>query len=434
MVSPFVLNGDVILPELARAALAAALFGCLQSGAGIAALARFTRQARHQPSAPSAALPPVSVLKPLYGNEPMLRSALESIARQDYPAMQIVLGVQSPIDPAIEVARALIAAHPDRDITLVVDATMHGGNGKIGNLINMLPAARHELLVISDSDIHAPPDYLARVVTALRAPGIGLATTIYHGRPARPGLTERLAAGPINHNFLPGNLIARWLGRQDCLGATMALSRTTLSRAGGLEGLLDHVADDGELGRRVRDLGLGVALAPVIVATTVADDSIDTMLSHELRWGRTVRTQEPVGYGLSVLQLPLAFALLAVLLAPVHRAVWTWFAAIWAFRWASTWLTDRLSGASPSTPFWALPLRDAMSAMVMAGSFTSRRVAWRGRTLHIGRREADAAIVTRPVFDATALAESDLPPLGAAATTQTRSASLPTGSMRKTPV
>lgn len=416
------LSSDVILPELARAALAAAVFGCLQAGAGLAALAGFTHRATRLPRA--SALPPVSILKPLYGNEPMLAAALESMVRQDYPSMQIVLGVQSPTDPAIEVARALIAAHPDRDIALVIDPTPHAGNGKIGNLINMLPAARHDWLVISDSDIHAPPDTIARVITAVLAPGIGLSTTIYHGRPARPGLAERLAAGPINHNFLPGNLIARWLGRQDCLGATMALSRATLTRTGGLEGLLDHVADDGELGRRVRGLGLGVALAPVIVATTVADASIGAMLSHELRWGRTVRTQEPVGYALSVLQLPLAFALLALLMAPAHKAVWLWFAGIWVFRWASARLTDRLSGAPPSTPFWALPLRDVLSALVMAGSFTSRRVAWRGHTLHIARR-GDAS---------TALAETDLPPRGTAATTQTRTASLPAGSMRKTPV
>src|SRR5271166_6655562 len=171
--------------------------------------------------------PGVSVLKPLHGTEPLLEAALASTCAQDFPTFQVVFGAGRADDPALAVVERLRQRFPAVDIAVVVDPSRHGANPKVGNLINMLPAAKHDVLVIADSDLHVAPDWLTRVVAALDVPGTGLACTLYTGLPATGALVARLAAMHITHTFLPGALLSRALGRQDCLGATMALRRET---------------------------------------------------------------------------------------------------------------------------------------------------------------------------------------------------------------
>ncbi|CAP54662.1 putative glycosyl transferase protein [Gluconacetobacter diazotrophicus PA1 5] len=371
------------------AALVAAA-GCVQATLGTALVARFRWRERHIP--PDSTLPPVTILKPLHGDEPLLEEALESFCTQDYPGMQIVFGVQDAGDPAIAIVRRLRERHPGLDIALVVDPAVHGVNRKIGNLINMLPRARHDVLVISDSDIHVAPDYLRHVVHALARPGVGLATTLYAGLPATRSLPRLLAACQINHNFLPGVMLSRYLGRQDCLGATMALRRETLDAVGGLAALAPHIADDAMLGRLVREHGLHIAIAPCMTWTTVGEPTFNDVMLHELRWGRTVKTLEPAGYAASAIQLPLFWAAAAVLLQPHARWTWAVFLTVWAVRAASAFLMDRLLAQRSLVPLLLLPLRDWLSAAIMVGSVSGTRVAWRGQTMHI----APHSVMTPP--------------------------------------
>ena len=382
----------LVSPAGLAALIAAA--GCVQAGLGTGLLARFRWREERVP--PGASLPPVTVLKPLHGDEPLLEEALESFCTQDYPHFQIVFGVQDAGDPAIAIVRRLRQRHPTRDIDLVVDPTVHGVNRKIGNLINMLPYARHDLLVISDSDIHVAPDYLRHVVHALAQPGVGLATTLYAGLPASRSLPRLLAACQINHNFLPGVMLSRYLGRQDCLGATMALRRETLDAVGGLKALAPHIADDAMLGRLVRERGLHIAIAPCMTWTTVGEASFGDVLTHELRWGRTVKTLEPAGYAASAIQLPLFWAAVSVLTNP--HASWTWwvFFSVWAIRAVCAFLTDRLLAQRSLVPLLLLPVRDWLSAAIMVGSVSGTRVAWRGQTMHITPHSAIAP-PTHPV-------------------------------------
>lgn len=357
------------------------LIGLGQAGTGWVLLRRFL--ARH-PSA-TTALAHVTVLKPLHGDEPLLEAALGSLCAQNYPRFQIVFGVQDPNDAALAVVARLRVRFPDCDISLVVDATPHGANRKVANLINMFPAARHDILVIADSDVHAAPDYLARLVAGLEAPGVGLVTTLYTGRPAHTALATMLGSSWINHDFLPSVLVARALGRQDCLGATMALRRETLARIGGLAALSNHLADDNILGRLVRAQGMAVLLADTVPATTVAEVSLGALFRHELRWARTIRTLEPAGFAASVLQYRLAWALLVVAAAPGWPAL-GFFAVIWAGAALAAWGTERslaprVKGLAITTPLWLLPLRDLMSVAVWAASHAGTRVEWRGHVL-----------------------------------------------------
>lgn len=353
--------------------------GVLQSAAGWLAVTRFANQARTAPPL----RPPVTILKPLYGDEPLLETALASFCAQDYPVFQIVFGVQDLADPALDVVDRLRARFPALDLTVVVDPTPHGSNHKVANLINMAPYARHDVIVIADSDIHAAPDYLDRLVASLQAPGVGLVTTLYSGLPAgKDSIIGRLGAEQINHAFLPGALMARLLGRQDCLGATMALTRERLDSIGGLPALQNHLADDAALGRLVKAQGLSIALAATVPATTVAEAHLPELFAHELRWARTILSLEPTGFATSCVQYPLFWAALTVGLS--GGATWAWLAlaVAWLVRSLAGAGIDRALGLASSGGLWCLPFRDLMSIIVMLASYRSDRVAWRGQILH----------------------------------------------------
>jgi ceramide glucosyltransferase len=346
--------------------------------------------------------PPITVLKPLHGDEPLLESALTTLCRQDYPERQLVFGVSDKADAATEVVRRLQKRFPNVDITLVVDPTRNGVNPKIDNLINMISAARHDLLVIADSDVHVRPDYLERLVAALEQPGVGLVTTLYIGLPLLPvTLPGRLGAMQITNYFLPSALLSRAIGRQDCLGATMCLRRRDLERIGGLHALVDHLADDNVLGRRIAGLGLRVVLAQTVPLTTVPETGFPALFQHELRWARTIRALEPVGFAASIVQYPLAWCLVTISLA--GGALWSiaLFMVVWGLRalaalvvdgaLASLWGEERTIGRERrndeaalafSCPVWLLPLRDIMSVAVMLASYGGRHVFWRGYGLH----------------------------------------------------
>lgn len=389
---------------LAALASGLACVGLVQAAAGALALRRFRGT-----SPPRAArLDPVSVLKPLHGDEPLLEAALESICAQHYPAFQVVFGLHRADDPALAVVRRMQARFPACDIAVVVDPARHGANGKVSNLINMLPAARHDIVVIADSDVHAAPDYLAQVVAALAQPGTGLVTTLYSGLAATSGLAARLGATAISHGFLPGALLGRAMGRQDCLGATMALHRETLTAIGGLAALADHLADDNVLGQLVRRQGLAVRLAASIPATTVGEARLGDLLRHELRWARTIRALVPGAFALSALQYPLAWAALAFVIS--GGASWSagGFLAVWAVRAALAVGIDaalpRVPRATPA-PLWLLPLRDLLSIGVLLASYAGKTVEWRGQRL-----SATAPPAAVPTQSRTGHAEDVVPP------------------------
>ncbi|MDE2517004.1 MAG: bacteriohopanetetrol glucosamine biosynthesis glycosyltransferase HpnI [Rhodospirillales bacterium] len=378
---------------LAALAVAISALGAVAALAGWAFAARFAAQAAQEAQEkPVSALPPITVLKPLHGAEPGLEEALASVCRQDYPEFQIIFGVQDAADPARAVAAGLAARFPALPIAIVVDPAQHGANRKISNLINMYRLARHETLVIADSDVIAAPDYLRRIAAALARPGVGLATTLYAGRPLVAGLAARLGAMQITYGFLPGALLSRAMGRQDCLGATMALRAATLARVGGLQALADHLADDNALGRKVAGLGLDVALAGTVVETGVPEATLGALFSHELRWARTIRALVPAGFAASALQYPILWAAIAFAAAPAERTALliglAWLARAAAARGIGAVLgvpgpqAKGGVGLAFPAPLWLLPLRELMSVAVMIASYSGRGVVWRGHRLH----------------------------------------------------
>lgn len=383
---------SILLTVASSISGALSLAGHAQGIIGSILLARFCRNiqlpslnASKEAPTLEASLPGVTVLKPLHGDEPLLEEALESLFLQNYPNYQIVFGLHSQDDPALTIVRRLQQHYPQRDVVVVVDASLHGPNRKVGNLINMHKACKHDIFIISDSDIHVSTDYIESVVSTLEKNNVQLVTTLYAGLPASKNIIRQFGAHSINANFLPGVMISRLMGRQDCLGATMALRTKDLKKIGGFEALVDHVADDATLGQLIRHNGGDIALAPTLCHTTVAEKHLKDLFSHELRWGRTVRSVEPLGYGLSSLQLPLFWGGICVLFAPYSPIAWSIFLAGWLCRYVTTYYIGRLTNCSLPRFFPFLPLRDWMSACVMFGSASGSRVAWRGQTMHITR-------------------------------------------------
>lgn len=327
---------------------------------------------------PAATAEPVTLLKPLYGAEPQLATNLASFLDQDWDApIEMIAGVQRADDPATAIASALGPA-----VHVVVDATPHGANAKVGNLINMMTAARHDLIVLSDSDMAAPRDYLARVAAALAQPGVGAVSLLYRGR-GDAGFWSELAGMAISYNFLPSVLVARLGGkREPCMGSTIALRRSTLDRIGGFDRFADTLADDAAIGEAVNALGLHVACPNLVVTHGCVEASLSDLMRHELRWAATVKGVDPRGYiGLGV-TYPVPWAILALPFAPVQALV-TLAAAI-AARVFLVARVDRLAGVSGGWKAW-LVLRDCLSFAVFILSFSVRSVDWRGVRLNMDR-------------------------------------------------
>ena len=358
--------------------IAATLAGVLFLAAAALMVRRFAAEVARVPEV----RPGVTMLKPLHGDEPNLYENLRSFCTQDYPDFQVVFGVGRASDPAVAAVERLKAELPQADIALVVDERVHGANLKISNVINMMAVARHDILVLNDSDMVARPGYLDAVVGALEAPGVGLVTCLYTGRPV-PGLWSRLGAMFINHGFLPQVLVGRLVGaKQGCFGATMALTCATLERLGGFESIVGKLADDYALGAAVRELGLEVALSSHVVETQVVEPDFLTFWRHELRWGRTLRSIEPAGYGASIITQPLLPATLLLLFsggAPFALAI---FAAVILARIGYNLVVDAALGLRPA-PLWLFPARDFLSVAVLLASFCGTGVTWRAQTFRV---------------------------------------------------
>src|ERR1700731_230221 len=283
-------------------------------GTAVAAV-RFARL----PLPTAAERPPVTVMKPLHGAEPALYENLRSFARQDYPVVQLVLGVGNANDSALPAARALIRNLPESDIALVIGVLVRGSNQKIANLENMLAAARHDILVLADSDMRVDRHYLAAVTAPLLDPGTGAVTCLYQGV-ATGGKWAELGALYINFGFLPSVLAAEALGiNRGCFGATIALRRETLQR----------------IGEEVRAQGLAVVLSRYLVEARVSEPSLAALWLHELRWARTIRTIAPAGFAGSILTHAVAISAVGVAVSGFGLTACLFLVVSLMLRWVS---------------------------------------------------------------------------------------------------
>ena len=318
---------------------------------------------------------PVTVLKPLCGAEPGLDHSLRSFCEQDYAGdVQIVFGVQHAADPALAVLEGLKRDYPRLDLTVVVDSTRHGASAKVSNLINMMRAARHDWLVLADSDVRVPPGYLTAVAAPLADPSVGIVTCPYHGVP-RPGLWSLLGALFINDWFIPSVRVAALFGsRAFAFGATIALRRDALDAIGGFRPIADQLADDYRLGQLTRRRGLRTVLSDVVVDTAVDERTFRHLAQHGLRWLRTIRVVRPGGYALSAITFSLPVALIGCALAGGTPVTLALVAATAVLRLMLHFSAQR--SARSWSQLWAIPLADALGFALWCGAFVKREVQW----------------------------------------------------------
>jgi len=349
--------------------------------------------------APSGYRPGVTVLKPLKGLDIDLYQNLATLCRQRYTApFQIIFGVADPDDPAVAVVRRLQREFPTIDIELVVDARVYGANYKVSNLYNMYRHAKHDVIVLADSDIRVGPHYLARVVAPLQDGKVGLVTSVYRAvnTGGIPTLIESLF---INTDFAALVMLARKVEKSSyAFGATIAMRREVLDEIGGFLPIANLLADDYEIGYRVAKHGYRLELSPEVVDTVLAVGSWRRLFDHQLRWARTYRVNRPGGYFGSILTHgtfwavvnllyngfgPLSFAVSGVVLALRYLV---------AARMAWTHLRTDTSVAQ----LLLVGPKDLFLTFVWLAAFAGNEVVWSGHRFQV-QKTGEMIDLTQPL-------------------------------------
>ncbi len=349
----------------------ASVAGLYQLVAIIAALSH-----RRQAPIPNPQTLPVSILKPVHGQDAGFYDAIRTHALQQYPEFEILFGIRSADDPARADVGRLIREFPALPIR-IVDCSTLTPNLKVGSLIDLAREARHAILIVNDSDISVPAGYIRDVTLPLSDAGVGLVTCLYraevHDWPSR---FEALA---IATDFAPSTLVARLFGVSDFgLGSTLAFRASDLDRIGGFQSIADYIADDYQLGHKLHSLGLRNVISEVVVSTRLASGSWLGAWRHQLRWARTIRLSQGPGYT----GLPITYASLWALIAALFGLWWIALPLL-AIRLAMAivcgWF---LLGSSDVWKYcYAIPVRDLWGVAVWAAGLF-------GRARHLAQSEA----------------------------------------------
>jgi ceramide glucosyltransferase len=333
--------------------------------------------------------PPISVLKPIRGLDPDAYENFASFCRQDYPEFEILFAVNDAEDPAVPIVRELIADFPRRSIRLLVVEERLGPNTKVSNLCRLVREARHDLLVITDSDVRVEPGYLRSVAAMFRDPGVGGVTALYRGQDNLQFVAAMDCVGS-SAAFCGAALVARELeGLKFMMGSTMATTKQRLAEIGGFEAMVDLHSDDYELGRRIAARGYRIELLPEPVWMAFPSQTLGAYLRHELRWAIGIRNIRPGGHFGMVFTHGLPWAIAAAWIAPSAAVGAAYLAAYFVLRFAMAWAVGVWGLRDPvlRRRFWLLPARDLLSFFVWLASFGMNRIEWRGSffTLEKGR-------------------------------------------------
>lgn len=327
---------------------------------------------------------PLSVLKPLAGEDEGLEENLRSFFRQDYPDYELVFAVRSARDPAVAVVERLRSEYPERPSRLLITGDPPYANAKVFALDRMLGEARHEVLVMSDSDIRVGPDMLRRVAAEFQEGGADLATCPYRAVPGRP-LWSVLEAIGMNTEFLGGILVARMLeGMHFAVGPTIVARRGVLEKIGGFDRLKDYLAEDFVMGKFAAEAGFRVILSSYAIEHRIGGGSLGENIRHRLRWARSTRRSRPAGYVGQLFTNPLPPALLLTGLAP---GWWPALAVTVVARAAAAWVCAGKILDDPlcRSKWYLIAVQDLASFGFWAAGFFGNVIEWRGRRYRLRR-------------------------------------------------
>ena len=367
-----------------------ALCGAGYYAACLTAAFRFLSEDKQQTSF----APPVTILKPLKGADAESEACFRSHFTLDYPQYQVVFGVADKNDPAVAIVEKLRREFPKLDAQLVFCPQQLGANRKVSNLAQMLPAAKHDYLVINDADMLVRPEYLREVTAPFANEKIGFVTCVYRALPGKT-IWSKVEALGICTEFMPAVLLARMIegGVNFGLGATLAGTRKALDKMGGFESLLNRLADDYDLGTGIKRAGFATALSPYVAETHAPDYDLRGFWNHQIRWNRTVRDARPAGYAGLIFTFGIFWSLLAMAFA--RGALWSslLFALVLGMRYL---MAIGAGGIALNDRFlirdlWLLPVRDAMSMVVWIASYFGKTVVWRGERFLLDKGTITAA-------------------------------------------
>ncbi|HET7544330.1 MAG TPA: glycosyltransferase [Polyangiaceae bacterium] len=371
----------------------------LWNAAGFLAVARAIRKRAGGNGSVKAASEPVSVLKPLNGADDDLYQNLHSFFEQDLPELQLVFGVAEQDDPAVSIVARLQREYPTVECVLVVHSDASALNPKVQNLLGMLPHARHDLLLISDSNVRAPRHYLRELVTLHARPNVGMVTNLFAGSAERT-LGAALENVQLNGFCAAGSALPTLSGDAAVVGKSTLFSRAALDRLGGLSRLSCVLAEDFVLGKMFQNAGQRVLIAPTVLETPNRDRTLRAAFSRQLRWSMLRWRLRPAVALLEPLTSPL------LMLPFAYRAfghyAWLWFFALLALRDLGGWVLLRGWGRA-WLPLLLGPLRELSAPAAWFIGLFKRHVSWQGRRL---RLSAGTLLYAEPWAERRASAEA----------------------------
>jgi len=328
--------------------------------------------------------PPVTILKPICGLDGDAYENLASFCQQDYPNYQIIFAVQNKEDPGREVVNKITDNFPDLDIQVVVTESIIGTNLKVSNLANAVTLAKHEILLIADSDIRVGKDYLRRVVQPLQDISVGVVTCLY--RSLAQGWVAILEALGTATEFQAGVLVSKHLeGIKFALGSTIVIRKKVLEAIGGFSVIADYLADDFQLGYLPAQLGYKVILSDYVVEHVLANCTFADSIKRQIRWARGKRFCRPWGYLGLIFTYGTAMSLLFLILTNWSILGWVILGITWMTRLVMAWVVGVifLKDSLTKSFLWLVPLWDIISFGIWCYSFVGNTIEWRGRRLKL---------------------------------------------------
>jgi ceramide glucosyltransferase len=352
----------------------------------IFAALRFFRTARRsEPAEDLDFTPPISILKPIRGLDRETYENYASFCQQNYPEFEILFAVSDANDPAIPTIERIIHDFPARSISLLIGSEPIGASDKVNKLCRMAREARHEILLVSDSDVRVEPEFLRSIAAPFRDSSTGGVTCLYRGL-AGDCVAATLEALGNSTDFAPGVLVARRFGELDfMLGAVMATTKAQLAAIGGFESLADYFCDDFELGNRIAASGKKVVLSGFPVSIVYPRESLGQAFRHQLRWNLSIRYSRPWGHFGLLFSQGLLWAVLGAVLAPSAVIAGSYLGAYVVLRCLLAFIVGVWGMQDETVRRWwrLLPLRDLFAFAVWVWSFFPQRIHWRDREFYV---------------------------------------------------
>lgn len=341
----------------------------------------YFQETRSKAAASPEYAPPVSILKPVRGVDEDAYENFTSFCRLDYPSYEILFAVADTDDPVLPLLDRLRAEFSRCEIRIITEVPQLGANRKLNNLAKLAKEARHDVLVISDSDVRVAPNYLREVAARFADPEVGAVTAFFRGI-TRGSVGAEMEALVLAAETVPNALVARKIeGKvQFAFGWTMATTKEHLKAIGGFEDMVNVHSDDFELGNRIAARGLKIELLPAPVEMVFAPETFGQYLRHELRWAIGLRNVRPAGYAGLLFTYGLPWTIAATLLAPTAGCAASYVTAYLFLRLGQVWLTGAWGLKDPVTrkSWWLTPLRDLVNFLVWVAGFFNDKIVWRG--------------------------------------------------------